>query len=228
MPWFYNGYIHLTQELALAPHLAPGAGSRVLDLGCGIGRWSRRLARGGATVVGVDLSRAMLDEAERRTERSGQSGTIIYRVEDLRALDLAQRFDLVFGVTVLQHVLLDEHFRAAVLNVSRHVAPGGRVVLLEAAPSAIKTTCDTPVFRARTASEYEDAFRCAGLRVVSVTGVDPAPFTKRVLPRYRRLPRAAALSAMFAATALSLPIDLLFGRTLVERSWHKVFVLECA
>jgi hypothetical protein len=99
-------------------------------------------------------------------------------------------------------------------------------VLLEAAPSRPNATCDTHVFRARTAQQYLDAFRAAGLRAVRITGVDPAPFKQRVLPRYRSMPRLAARSAMFAATALSLPFDALLGRRLAGASWHKVFLLE--
>jgi len=44
MPEFYNRAIHLEQRLALEPWLKAGAGTRVLDVGCGVGRWSRLLA----------------------------------------------------------------------------------------------------------------------------------------------------------------------------------------
>jgi hypothetical protein len=99
-------------------------------------------------------------------------------------------------------------------------------VLLEAAPSRANASCDTHVFRARTADQYLAAFEAAGLRAVRITGVDPAPFKTRVLPRYRTMAPLAARTAMFAATALSLPFDALLGRRLIDRSWHKVFLLE--
>jgi len=256
MPSFYNGYIQLTQELALAPHLRVAPGTEVLDLGCGIGRWSRKLARRGANVVAVDVAPSMIEEARRRsseflgvprssseslgaggellrgtprTPRTSEElrrGTIDYRIADLRTLDLGRTFDLVLAVTVLQHILDDEEFARAAKNVARHLAPGGRAVLLEAAPSRPNGACDTHVFRARTAGQYLDAFRAAGLRAVKITGVDPAPFKQRVLPRYRTMPRLAARAAIFAATALSLPWDALLGRRMPEASWHKVFLLE--
>ena len=226
MPAFYNGYIHLTQQLALAPHLRVPAGTEVLDLGCGIGRWSRRLARRGANVVGVDLAPSMIDEAKRRTARACLQDRVDYRVGDLRTLALDRTFDVVLAVTVLQHILDDAGFARAAANVARHLAPRGRAVLLEAAPSRANASCDTQVFRARTAEQYLAAFQAAGLRAVRITGVDPAPFKTRVLPRYRTMPPLAAKTAMFAATALSLPYDALLGRRLVDRSWHKVFLLE--
>ena len=40
MPAFYNQYIHITQRRALEPWLRQTAGATVLDVGCGVGRWS--------------------------------------------------------------------------------------------------------------------------------------------------------------------------------------------
>jgi hypothetical protein len=56
--------------------------------------------------------------------------------------------------------------------------------------------------------------------------VDPAPFKLLLLPHYAALPRPLARAALFAATALALPVDLLLGRRLVGASWHKLFVLQ--
>jgi hypothetical protein len=42
----------------------------------------------------------------------------------------------------------------------------------------------------------------------------------------RNLPRAASFGLLLLASAASLPIDALFGRRAVERSWHAVFVLQ--
>ena len=44
--------------------LAPGA--RVLDAGCGFGRFAAALAKQGCETVGVDISPAAIAEAERR------------------------------------------------------------------------------------------------------------------------------------------------------------------
>ena len=133
---------------------------------------------------------------------------------------------MVLGVTVLQHILDPGAFRAALAAMSRHLAPGGRMVLLEAAPTAAISRCDSTVFTARHRDTYLDAIRACGLTVRALTGVDPAPFRRRLLPYLHDVPRAAALSLLVLATALSLPIDLLFAHRAVKRSWHAVFVLE--
>ena len=226
MPAFYNGYIHLTQHLALKDHLRVAPGTEALDLGCGIGRWSRQLAKRGAKVVGIDLAPSMIEQARARTQRDGLDEQIDYRVGDLRTLELGRRFELVLAVTVLQHILDDLEFTRAVTNVARHLAPKGRAVILDAAPSHANPTCDTHIFRARTTAEYLTAYRNAGLRVVALTGVDPAPFKQKVLPVYRKLSPITARAAMFAATMFSLPYDAILGRSLVDQSWHKVFLLE--
>jgi hypothetical protein len=110
--------------------------------------------------------------------------------------------------------------------MSRHLAPGGRMVLLEAAPTAAISRCDSTVFMARHRDAYLEAIRSCGLTVRALTGVDPAPFRRRLLPYLHGVPRTAALSLLALATALSLPIDLLFAHRAVKRSWHAVFVLE--
>ena len=225
MPFFYNGYIYLTQWLALRPWLSVPAGASVLDVGCGVGRWSRRLARAGARVTGIDLAPTMVEEARRRAARAGVGGRCRFLVADLADLDLSERFEQILGVTVLQHILDPDRFERAVGRLAAHLAPGGRIVLLEAAPSRPVSTCNSAVFLARETAVYQAAFARAGLSCVAVRGVDPAPFKVMFLPWHARLPRPLALTGLAAVTAVSLPLDALFGRWLARASWHKLFVL---
>jgi SAM-dependent methyltransferase len=226
MPAFYNRAIDLEQRLALAPWLKVRAGARVLDVGCGVGRWSRLLAARGAQVTGVDLSPTMIAQARLRASADGVADRCDFRVADLSRLDLGEKFDLVLGVTVLQHILDPAALRAALAAMTAHLARGGRMILLEAAPAASVDRCDSSVFRARHRDLYLELFRECGLAVRAITGVDPAPFRTQLLPHVRRLRRVASLAMLGLVTALSLPIDALFGRRAVARSWHAVFVLE--
>jgi 2-polyprenyl-3-methyl-5-hydroxy-6-metoxy-1,4-benzoquinol methylase len=226
MPELYNRVIDWCQWLALRPWLHVEPGSSVLDVGCGVGRWSRRLAARGAHVTGVDLSPTMIAEARRRAAAEGLADRCWFEAQDLSQLEAGSKFDLVLGVTVLQHILDPAALAAAVSRMTTHLAPGGRMVLLEAAPAYHAKHCDTSIFRARLRSEYLELFRESGLRLEAVTGVDPAPFKYRLLPHLKRLPRALAIAATTAASLASLPIDALLGRHAVHRSWHAVFVLR--
>ncbi len=228
MPEFYNRAIHLEQRLALNSWLRVPPRTRVLDVGCGVGRWSRLLAARGAVVTGVDLSPTMISEAQRRAAFEGVADHCRFQVQDLSSLEVDGQFDMVLGVTVLQHILDPALLRAAVIAMTRHLAPGGRMVLLEAAPDADVHRCDSTVFRARHRNTYLELFRDCELQVRALTGVDPAPFRTQLLPHVRKLPPKLSLGLLALATALSLPVDALFGRRAVGRSWHAVFVLERA
>jgi len=226
MPAFYNGYIHALQQRALAPWLDLPRGSRVLEIGCGVGRWTRRLAQAGHEVVGFDLSRQMIADATRRAGQDGVRARCRFFVADCASFALGREFDRILGVTVLQHIMDDSRFGAAIEHIARHLAPSGRAVLLEAAPSRRTARCDSAIFTARTEDTYREAFARAGLRCVDIVGVDPAPFRPWFLPWYRSLPRPVSVAAMFAATAASVPVDLLATPRMRAGAWHKVFVLE--
>jgi 2-polyprenyl-3-methyl-5-hydroxy-6-metoxy-1,4-benzoquinol methylase len=228
MPEFYNRMIDRCQRLALEPWFEIAPGTRVLDVGCGVGRWSSMLATRGADVTGIDLSPTMIEEAQRRAQSNGVGERCRFLVQDLAQLDAGAKFDLIVGVTVLQHILEPQALREAIQRMSEHLAPGGRMVLLEAAPARVAKRCDTKVFRARARDVYLGLFEEAGLTLRAMTGVDPAPFKTWLLPHLRELPRILGVAAVAAVTCLSAPIDLIFGRRAVKSSWHAVFVLQRA
>ncbi len=229
MPGFYNRAIALVQRRALAPWLrslpAGPAGlprPTALDLGCGVGRWSRQLARGGYRVTGVDFSAHMIEQARARAAASGADCE--FAVANAVDLDLGRRFDLILCVTVLQHILEPGAARRAIGALAAHLAPKGTLVLLEAAPARLCKRCDSEVFTARPLVWYQSALRAAGLRVVATRGVDPMPFKTWLLPYYRGLPRLLRLAALALATGVSLPLDLALAPLVAGMSWHKVIV----
>ena len=226
MPRFYNRLIQFCQRRALEPWLKAAPGTRALDIGCGIGRWSRLLASRGASVTGVDLSPTMIAEAERRAAASGLASRCRFLVQDSAALEVGGSFDLILCVTVLQHILDVDALRCALRRMALHLSPQGRVVILEAAPARVARRCNTAVFTARHRAFYLSLFHECGLSVQAVCGVDPAPFKTWLLPHLPRLPRPLRVLALAVATALSAPLDALCGRLLTERSWHAVFVLQ--
>ncbi len=227
MPAFYNRAIDRAQRRALEPWLSPGAGVAALDLGCGVGRWSRELAERGAHVVGVDLSEAMLADARRRTVPSPGVGSCTFLRQDIAELDVAGApFGFALGVTVLQHLVQPDALRRAIGRLHQHLGPGARAVFLEAAPRRDGRATETGILRVRSEADYVGAFEGAGFAVADVTGVDPPGWKYRALPLLPRLPRPVGTALLAAATWIQVPVESLLGRRLRSASWHKVFVLE--
>jgi ubiquinone/menaquinone biosynthesis C-methylase UbiE len=100
-------------------------GKDVLDLGCGNGYLSRRLARGGARVTAIDASPRMIRNAKARDPK-GSLG-IRYLRSDAGRLDRipGSCFDLVFANMSLMDV---ENAEDAVREVGRVLKHGGRFV----------------------------------------------------------------------------------------------------
>jgi ubiquinone/menaquinone biosynthesis C-methylase UbiE len=103
------------------------AGQHVLDMGCGTGRFTVPLAECGAIVTGFDISRAMLDVADRKLTERGLKADL--REGDMSALPFPDSsFDFVASMLALMHIPLDD--RPAVFSeVQRVLKPGGRMLL---------------------------------------------------------------------------------------------------
>jgi 2-polyprenyl-3-methyl-5-hydroxy-6-metoxy-1,4-benzoquinol methylase len=220
MPLLYNRAIDLCQRRALAPFLERYRGADVLDVGCGVGRWSLRLARRNH-VVGVDLSPTMIDVAREHAANAGHAAR--FEVGDVTTLDLGAAFDVVLSVTVLQHVLADDLFEQAIRNLAAHLKPGGCMLLLEVAPRDDGAPCRSPVFRPRSIDVYARTLSAAAVELESVVGVDVGPLRPFLLPLLPALPPFVGRAALTAATLASLPIDLCLSRG-SRRSWHKLLV----
>jgi ubiquinone/menaquinone biosynthesis C-methylase UbiE len=110
--------------------LAVKAGSRLLDVGCGLGDDVRTLSQMvGSTgwVVGVDSSEAMITEARKRTE--GLNLPVEFRTGDVQRLDFADNtFDGCRAERVLIHV---EDPRQALAEMVRVARSGAHLVVLE-------------------------------------------------------------------------------------------------
>lgn len=83
----------ITRQVDYLAGLLPKTGGRVLDLGCGPGLYSHRLAQRGHACVGIDISPASIDYAEARAAEDKLS--IDYRLADVRAGLPAGPFDLI-------------------------------------------------------------------------------------------------------------------------------------
>ena len=110
-------------------------GKHVLDAGCGDGYLSRKLARLGASVAGIEYSQKMLDFAI--DEEKKEPLMITYRQADCTALPFLS--SLTFDIVVTNNVIQDmADNQGAFREFSRVLKPGGTYLHIENHP------CFTP------------------------------------------------------------------------------------
>lgn len=103
----------------LLQFLAPKAGERILDVGCGTGQLTDEIAQLGAEPVGVDASPAMIEAARKNFP------AIRFEVCDAAAMPFDNEFDSVFSNASL-HWVTDQ--KGAIASIARSLKPGGRFV----------------------------------------------------------------------------------------------------
>jgi len=165
-------------------------GRQTLDVGCGGGILSEAMARAGATVLGIDLSRGVLDVAELHALESG----IPVQYRAITAEELAQErpaaFDLVTCMEMLEHV---PNPAATVEALAALVKPGGHVIVstLNRNPRAFAVAIVGAEYIARMLprgtheylkfirpSELARWGRAAGLELRDLTGIGYNPLTR--------------------------------------------------
>ena len=164
--------------------------AQVLDVGCGGGILSEAMARAGARVLGVDLSRPVLDVAELHA----LEGKVSVEYRAVSAEDLAQErsasFDLVTCMEMLEHVPDPAATVQALASLAR---PGGDVIVstLNRNPLAFAVAIIGAEYVARVLprgtheylkfirpSELARWGRQAGLQLRDLTGLTYNPLTR--------------------------------------------------
>ena len=110
----------------------PGSAQRVLDLGCGTGCWSQRLATRYPTaqVTGLDIARGMLEHA-----RAQHGDRISWQQGSAEALPLpASSFDLIFSNLAIQWC---RDSLAVMQALYRVLTPGGKAFITTLLPGTL-------------------------------------------------------------------------------------------
>lgn len=123
--FFESGRIHaeLVLESCRQRIQANFAPARVLDFGCGVGRVTLAFARMAQNVVGVDISPAMLQEAEKNRSERGIHNVLFVKSDD-DFNNVVGEFDLIHSFIVFQHLEVARGRRLFAKLIQR-LAPGG-------------------------------------------------------------------------------------------------------
>ena len=179
-------------EAAFALH-SPPPGGRCLDIGCGLGDTTFRLAElAGADghAHGVDVAPRMIEVAQQDLEREG-TPNVSFGVADVESDDLGATYDYAFGRC---GVMFFANPVPAFRNVRQHLAPGGllnvvvwrrkldndwlhkaeRVVekYLDKPDETDEPTCGPGPFAMANADTVTDMVKFGGYEDISVTRCD--------------------------------------------------------
>jgi len=100
-------------------------GKKVLDLGCGSGRFSYGLLSLGAKVTSADYSQAGVKATQLLCKEFGENHTAIQR--NILEWDEVMDFDLVFSFGVLHHT---GNSYKAIINATKKVKKGGHIYIM--------------------------------------------------------------------------------------------------
>ena len=89
----YDMWFEYIKKICEKNGLSPKLG---LDLGCGTGSITIRMAESGIDMIGVDVSEQMLSEAAQKTEKAGLN--ILYLLQDMREFELYGTVDIIVSL----------------------------------------------------------------------------------------------------------------------------------
>ena len=135
MPFNHNDHYH-----PLLLRHVPAHARTALDVGCGTGKFARRLATAGLTVEAIDAHAGVLEAA-----RALSPGEITFREQDVTRAELPEGgYDFISCLASLHHVPFD-----TVTRLRRALTPGGVLAVLglakpSSAPYLAKWLAATP------------------------------------------------------------------------------------
>lgn len=172
----YAALVNRSKDTTLPMLLAalkPLPSDRMLDVGCGTGRFAVTLAPLVASVVGIDLTAEMLKQGQ-QLQAEAKLGNIEWRQGDVANLPFNDdAFTIVVSRAMLHHVIEPARVIAEMVRVS---ASGGRIVVIDLTPprekiaafDAIEILRDPSHAHVLTAAELRDIGEALGLREVAV------------------------------------------------------------
>jgi SAM-dependent methyltransferase len=169
------------------------AGCRTaLDVGCGTGRFARRLARRGIRVDAVDRSAEVVEAARAAPAPPAGAGRVRYLLADVTTMELpAARYDYIACLASIHHVPF-----ATLARLREALAPGGVLAILGC-------------YRQRTPADYAVALAAAPVNAAARVAVAALERARRGgsgdLPRPPLRPATMTLGEVREAAAPLLP-----------------------
>ncbi len=151
----------------------PHIGRRVLEVGCGIGTMSEKLAAIADIIVGIEPNPACIDRVQEAMRHQPKFSLRPCHLEECDQAELRSlRLDTVYCVNVLEHI---EHDVAALTTFRDTIVPGGKVLIFVPAVAAAYGPLDAELGHHRRYSKrtLADAFARAGLELTMLRYTNP-------------------------------------------------------
>jgi len=197
----------------------------VLDVGCGVGRLTFRLASLSKETWGIDTSATGIHVCE---EISKSSGTFNVHFANMDVRDLQfdnETFDWVFSITTLQHLTTRQDLSLGMSEILRVAKEGGNIVLLECTTNRRKDPYNISLSR----NEWFQMIKNSGGCVQSWHGVDVAALRDVALTvlAAAKMARneAGKRFAQYAMTAWLKPIEYAVPGILRNASWYSLILV---
>lgn len=124
---YWNWHDALTWDY-LKPFLPRDLSTKVVDLGCGTGKWGAKIARSGFAVTCVDISHQMLDQARRTLETSASGTSAEFVQADLCDLSALPAGEFGLAVAFGEPIGCAASPRKAMKQIRRILRPDGVLV----------------------------------------------------------------------------------------------------
>jgi len=102
-------------------------GKNLLEIACGTGYWTERIAETARSIIASDISESVLEVAK---SKSYPNNNVSFRKQDLFSFKPEKKFDNLFGGFIWSHIKLQE-LDDFILQVNSHVKNNGSIVFID-------------------------------------------------------------------------------------------------
>ncbi len=103
------------------------ADKQVLEIACGTGYWTEKIAAKATSILATDINETVIDIAVKKDFSNKQ---VSFELADIYNFPLHNKFESLFGGFIWSHILLQD-LDKFLSTVNRLVSPGGTVVFMD-------------------------------------------------------------------------------------------------